>query len=182
MIPAAERDSDLSDRAIEIRDAARALLESEGPSGLVIRRLCSRLGVRAPAIYRRFPDKRAIENAIVSQTLWECGDIGLRAAEGADDPLFAVASAYRQWSLDHPHLYRLTFHSPLTAGIDPVAERYSGTALREITGGDLDAARAFWAFFHGMVSLELDGRFPTGSDLDSIWTLGLEGIRRQLAR
>jgi AcrR family transcriptional regulator len=182
MNPATDGTVQLTERAIEIRDAARELLEREGPDGLVIRRLCDRVGVRAPAIYRRFPDKRAIENAIVSQVLWECGDVGLRAAEGAEDPLAAIASAYRAWALEHPHLYRITFGNPLTGGIDPAAERYSGTALRDATGGDLDAARAFWAFFHGMVSLELDGRFPPGSDLDAIWRFGLEGIRRQFAR
>jgi AcrR family transcriptional regulator len=182
MNPVTDGTVQLTDRAIEIRDAARELLEREGPEGLVIRRLCDRVGVRAPAIYRRFPDKRAIENSIVSQVLREVGDIGLRAVEGADDPIIGLACAYRAWALEHPHLYRLTFGNPLSCGIDPEAERYSGTALRDATDGDLDAARALWAFFHGMVSLELDGRFPSGSDLDAIWHFGLEGIRRQFAR
>lgn len=40
--------------------------------------------------------------------------------------------------------------------------------------GDIDLARSFWAFAHGMVVLELDGRFPSGADLDAAWRTGCE--------
>ena len=30
-----------------------------------------------------------------------------------------------------------------------------------------------WAFAHGMVSLEIDGRFPPRADLDEAWRAGL---------
>jgi hypothetical protein len=30
-----------------------------------------------------------------------------------------------------------------------------------------------WAFAHGMVSLEIDGRFPPQADLDEAWRAGL---------
>jgi hypothetical protein len=30
-----------------------------------------------------------------------------------------------------------------------------------------------WAFAHGMVSLEIDGRFPADADLDQAWSAGL---------
>lgn len=30
-----------------------------------------------------------------------------------------------------------------------------------------------WAFAHGMVSLEIDSRFPPGADLDSAWRAGI---------
>ncbi len=39
--------------------------------------------------------------------------------------------------------------------------------------GDPDLARAVWAFAHGMVILELDGRFPADADLDAAWAAGL---------
>ena len=39
--------------------------------------------------------------------------------------------------------------------------------------GDPDRARAVWAFAHGMVILELDGRFPPGADLEAAWGAGL---------
>ena len=38
--------------------------------------------------------------------------------------------------------------------------------------GDPDRARAV-GFAHGMVILELDGRFPPGADLEAAWAAGL---------
>ena len=35
--------------------------------------------------------------------------------------------------------------------------------------GDADLARALWAFAHGMVTLELAGRFPPWAELDRAW-------------
>ena len=36
-------------------------------------------------------------------------------------------------------------------------------------GGDPDLARAAWAYAHGMVGLELAGRFPPDADLAAAW-------------
>ena len=38
--------------------------------------------------------------------------------------------------------------------------------------GEPHRAQALWSFAHGMVILELDGRFPAGSDLDRTWAEG----------
>ena len=35
------------------------------------------------------------------------------AVDGADDPLGALAAAYRAWALAHPHLYTLMTAHPL---------------------------------------------------------------------
>lgn len=171
----------LTPRAREVLDAARELLETEGYEALSMRRLGSRLGIRAPALYRHFEDKRALENALIFQALWETGDVALAAIDGADDPLVAIATAYRRWALEHPHLYRLLYARPLDRErLDPSAEHHGGEALRQVMHGDLDGARTFWAFAHGMAMLELDGRFPPGSDLDRIWSIGLEALRKEI--
>ena len=39
--------------------------------------------------------------------------------------------------------------------------------------GDEDRARALWAFAHGMVTLELAGRFPPDADVDAAWQTGI---------
>jgi hypothetical protein len=39
--------------------------------------------------------------------------------------------------------------------------------------GDPDLARAVWAFAHGMVILEVDGRFPADANLEAAWAAGL---------
>ncbi|MEV0651222.1 WHG domain-containing protein [Phytomonospora sp. NPDC050363] len=38
------------------------------------------------------------------------------------------------------------------------------------------AARAVWAFAHGMVVLELEDRFPPDADLDAAWRVGCEAF------
>ena len=48
--------------------------------------------------------------------------------------------------------------------------------LIEAVQGDINRARALWAFAHGMVSLELADRFPPNADLDTAWITGLEGL------
>jgi hypothetical protein len=43
--------------------------------------------------------------------------------------------------------------------------------------GDPDRARAVWAFAHGMVILELNGRFPADADLDAAWQAGITALQ-----
>ena len=45
--------------------------------------------------------------------------------------------------------------------------------LFRAAGGDEDRGRAAWAFAHGMVVLELNGRFPPGTDLSAAWEAGI---------
>ncbi|WP_460110676.1 TetR-like C-terminal domain-containing protein [Streptomyces sp. YKOK-J1] len=49
-------------------------------------------------------------------------------------------------------------------------------------GNDLDPARATWAFAHGMVILEIHGRFPHDADLETAWQRGLKAPHPRMAR
>ncbi|GGL32638.1 TetR/AcrR family transcriptional regulator [Planomonospora parontospora] len=59
-----------------------------------------------------------------------------------------------------------------------VLEEWSGTPFF-LAAGDPYLAQALWSFAHGMVILELDGRYPEGSDLERTWA---EGARAFAAR
>jgi len=168
----------LSPRAKEIVAAARTLLEEEGPDALSMRRVADRLGIRAPSIYKHLPDKRALENAIVSDAFEEMAEL-FEQATAADDPVVAIADAYRRFAHAHPHLYRLMTERPLDRDrLTPGAEeRAAAPVLR--TTGDPDTARAVWAFAHGMTILELNGRFPPDADLDAAWRRGLDAFRQR---
>ena len=37
-------------------------------------------------------------------------------------------------------------------------------------------SQALWSFAHGMVILEIDGRYPDGSDLDRTWAAGADAF------
>jgi AcrR family transcriptional regulator len=164
----------LTPRAQEIVAAARELLESEGPGALSMRRVADRLGIRAPSIYKHLPDKRTLENALISDAFEEQAVSFAAAIEDGGDPLTAIASAYRRFALAHPHLYRLMTDRALDrAGLVPGAEDRAARPVVDAMGGDVDRARAVWAFAHGMTILELNDRFPAGADLDAAWATGL---------
>ncbi|MFI6982004.1 TetR/AcrR family transcriptional regulator [Embleya sp. NPDC050154] len=212
--------SPLSARAREIVVAARELLEGEGPDAVSMRRIADRIGIKAPSLYKHFPDKSAVENALIAQGMAELAE-ALEAVEVADGPgdrgadgvvggaggagagsraggpaagggssgaasagrvadvvrgegrIAALAGAYRAYALAHPDLYRLMSDRPLDRGALPAGlEARAAAPLVRAVGGDADAARAVWGFAHGMVALELAGRFPPGADLSGAWTKG----------
>lgn len=167
----------LTPRAQEIVAAARELLEEEGLAALSMRRLADRLGIRAPSIYKHLPDKRALEYAIISSA-FEDQAVAFEAALSTTDPLTTIAEEYRRFALDHPHLYRLmTERSLERERLEAGVEERAAAAVRAAVGGDVDAARAAFAFAHGMAILELNGRFPPGADLDAAWARGVAALR-----
>ncbi|WP_419994524.1 TetR/AcrR family transcriptional regulator [Streptomyces boninensis] len=169
----------LSPRARQIVGAARELLEQEGADALTMRRLADRIGVKAPSLYKHFPDKAAVEVELMALSFAELAD-ALEAAEAAaPGSLAALFAAYRGYALAHPGLYRLATAGPLPRESLPpgLEERAAAPLFRELAL-DEHTGRAAWAFAHGMVVLELDGRFPGGADLDEAWRVGAAAFTR----
>jgi AcrR family transcriptional regulator len=160
-------------RREEILSAARELVERDGFEALTMRALAARVGMRAPSLYRHLPSKRELERNLVLVALEELG-AAVSAAAAEDEPLRAAAVAYRRFALERPHLYRLLTERPVEAeGFELVAASPLLKAL-----GSVRRARAAWAFFHGMVQLELAGRFESGADLEAAWEAGLAAFSR----
>jgi AcrR family transcriptional regulator len=180
-----------SARAEEVVVAARRLLEEEGAGALTMRRLADQLGIKAPSLYKHLPDKTALEAAIIATGLEEAaarfeaavdsattgGAATGDAAGGGAAAISALAGAYREFALAHPHLYRLIHDGPLPRQHLPagVEERAAAPLLR--VAGSRARARALWAFAHGMVMLELDQRFPPDADLDAAWEAGITAFQ-----
>ncbi|MBJ7456805.1 MAG: TetR/AcrR family transcriptional regulator [Thermoleophilia bacterium] len=168
---------ELSARGRQLVAAGRELLEEGGPDALSMRRLAGRVGIRAPSIYKHLADKEALEVALIVDGLREFGELCEAAVAGADDPLAALAVAYRSWAVAHPHLYRLINDRPLPRDRLPEGlEARAGAPLVAAAGRDPDRARAAWAFAHGMVMLELTGRFPPGADIGAAWREGVRAL------
>ncbi|MYV99463.1 TetR/AcrR family transcriptional regulator [Streptomyces sp. SID3343] len=163
-----------SPRAREIVGAARELLEKEGPEAVSMRRIADRIGIRAPSLYKHFPDKSAVEAALTAAGMAELAEaLEIAEASGDGDPIAALLAAYRAYALAHPHLYRLMSGQPLDRDALPAGlEDRAAAPLMRAVGGDHDTARALWGFAHGMVVLELAGRFPPGADLSGAWASG----------
>jgi AcrR family transcriptional regulator len=168
-------------RAAQIIAAARTLLESEGRDALTMRRLGQALGIRAPSIYKHLPGKHAVEVALIEVGLAEMGEALHRAVTDPQAPpgtgaVARVLAAYRAEALARPNLYRLATSGQLPrAELTPGLEDWAGQAWL-LAAGDPLLAQAIWSFAHGMVILELDHRYPDGSDLDQTWRAGAEAF------
>jgi AcrR family transcriptional regulator len=169
----------LGPRARQIVAAARELLEKDGADALTMRRLAERIGVKAPSLYKHFPDKAAVEVELMALLFAELADALEAAVAAAPGSLQALYDAYRSYAVDHPGLYRLATQKPLPRHALPpgLEDRAAAPLFRELAL-DEHTARAAWAFAHGMVVLELDGRFPEGSDLDGAWHVGATAFTR----
>lgn len=167
----------LSPRQQQIVDVARDILEREGRDGLTMRHLADELGIKAPSLYKHFPDKQAVETALIVRGFLLWGNAARDALELQGDAIGHLAAAYRAVALGHPHLYRLMTGGALDrVALPPGLEEWSGAPLGE-PFCDPETARAFWGFLHGMAILEIDGRFPPGVDLERSWTHGIAAFR-----
>ena len=172
----------LSPRARAVVAAASRILEQDGPEALTMRRLGEAVGIRAPSLYKHFPDKSAVEIALIDDG-FEAMAVAFETAlvkHGAS--LAVLARAYRDFARAHPHLYRL-----ITAGPLPRERLRSGVEARAAAplmraAGDPDLARAVWAFAHGMVVLELAGRFPPDAELERAWAQAVDAFSAARAR
>lgn len=168
----------LSPRAQQIVEVALELLEEDGPDGVSMRLVAGRLGVRAPSLYKHLPDKQAMQDAMIAIGLRRQGAACERGMREADDPLWGVVRAFRDWALEHPHLYRLMMDAPLDPGpLVRSAELIAGRAIREVMEGDVVGALTVWSFGHGLVTLELSNRLPPGADVEQLWRRGIEALR-----
>jgi AcrR family transcriptional regulator len=160
--------------------AARRLLEDEGPAALTMRRLADALGIRAPSLYKHFANKAALESALIEDALFDVGEVTHRAVHrtGTTGPVLGLLTTYRGYGVAHPNLYRLVTGGRLPREtLPPGLEEWAGNPWFVVTG-DPSGAQALWSFAHGMVILELDGRYPPGSDLDQTWRAGAAAFDR----
>ncbi|MHB1446750.1 MAG: TetR/AcrR family transcriptional regulator [Acidimicrobiales bacterium] len=169
-----------SGRAADIVAAARRILEEEGVEALTMRRLAGAVGMRAPSLYKHFPTKRAVEAALIEEGMVELGQ-ALHAALRTPARGGAVRNlleAYRRAAVGGPALYRLATAGPLPReDLPPGLEAWAGEPFFLVTGDPL-RAQALFSFAHGMVILELDDRFPPGSDLGRTWKAGAAAFTR----
>lgn len=156
-----------------IVDAARALVVADGVDALSLRRLATRLGVTAPALYLHFDSKDALLTAL-AETEFAALIAGLDAAavEAGADPLAVIRAqsrAYVEHALAHPAGFELLLRYrpawatsdggtelPLAskawdAGAVAVADAVRAGALRE--PDPLLAALTIWSAVHGVATL-----------------------------
>jgi AcrR family transcriptional regulator len=169
-------------RRREIVDAALSILEGEGGSALTMRRLAAAVGIKASSLYKHFPDKEAVEMELIAVGF---SDVAERFEEAVRRdrrrPLRAVAATYRAFAHDRPHLYRLMNGRPLQRERLPEGLEARAAAPLLHATGSRELARAAWGMAHGLVMLELNGRFPPDADVDAAWAAGVAAMERAAA-
>ena len=158
----------------EIVAAGREILEQSGPAGLTMQAVATRVGVRAPSLYKRVRDRDALLAAVTEAVV---DDLAVRL-ESVGGGLPELAAAYRTHAHAHPEGFRLMFTA---AAPLPSLDRAAAPVIRataELVGADaaLDAARLFTAWATGFLQMELAGAFRLGGDVDRAFVYGLERI------
>ena len=98
--------------------AATALVDADGLAELTMRRLGAALGVEAMSLYRYFPSRRELLDALVEDlVLQTASDPELQFSHDDDwtDYLHRLAHGVRQMALTHPRLFPLVATHPTEA-------------------------------------------------------------------
>ncbi len=166
----------------EIRRVARQLLELHGVDGVTMAAVAEAVGVRAPSLYKRFASKPDLLRAVTRAAL---GELAARMEQAArpDDArgsLERMAEDYRAFARANPRVYELIF-TP-AEGEDLEARKASVVPLFAVLGAAigqeraLPAARLLVAYLHGYVTMELQGLFQLGGNIDEGFSFGLMTI------
>jgi len=108
----------------EIKDLARRLLVTGGPTAISLRAIAREMGMTAPAIYRYFPSLDALVVELTEDLYDElresieaardgCPADGSAAEASPLAQLAEMARAFRRWSIAHPAEFGLMFGNPV---------------------------------------------------------------------
>lgn len=158
----------------QIVTAGREILDASGPASVTMQAVATRVGVRAPSLYKRVRDRDALLEAVAEAAI---DDLTAHLDEAGED-LTGLAREYRAFAHRHPESFRLMF----TAAAPYAALQRSATpilrAASALVGDDeaLDAARLFTAWSTGFLQMELAGAFRLGGDVDQAFEYGLRRL------
>ena len=157
-------------------EAGMKALETTDPGEISLRQLAREVGVSATAVYRHFPDKRALLTALADAglvMLSEAQHAASDAAGGGGAGFAATGRAYVHFAIAHPGLFRLIYtHTgtpdrPQLSDDNPAAILLRANA-KALSGGDASERTLLvrsWAIAHGLAMLILDGHLPADDAL-----------------
>lgn len=156
-------------------------LEQDGAEDFSLRELARELGVSAPSLYRHYPNKSALLDALAAAGMDRLGAVQRTASEaagGGEAGFFACGRAYVRFALAEPELFRLmssrmAMSDPLVAPLEevPQAIRFLRESIDQLMGQQAlaqqrrAAALHAWSLVHGLALLILDGPIPADDAL-----------------
>jgi AcrR family transcriptional regulator len=148
-------------------EAARRLLEREGPAALSLRAVAREAGVSPAAPYHHFKDKSELLDAVADQGWAMLTEGMIEALNGADetDQLSPVMLAYVRFAREHPALYRVMYDAARNRESLPMREDGDGSAYDRVretivnrgenpSGLDIELSMAAgWCAAHGLAEM-----------------------------
>ena len=157
-------------------DAARRILEADGPSALSLRAVAREAGVSPAAPYHHFKDKGELLDAVALEGWDALGEAlsDARAKAGPDDIVVTeLGVAYVCFARDNPALYRVMYERSRDKDARPDDMRENDESayclvretFREIAGDDVSemdvelATIAAWCAAHGLAEMSAFKQF-----------------------
>jgi AcrR family transcriptional regulator len=97
-----------------IAAAARSLLDREGPEAVTMRRVANAVGITAMAVYRHYPDRAGLLNALADAGFEELAARlqGARFFGDREKRMTKILDIYLDHALENPRLFELMFLAP----------------------------------------------------------------------
>ena len=157
---------DLSRALVE---AARRILEAEGPAALSLRAVAREAGVSPAAPYHHFKDKTELLEAVAREGWEAVGQAITAARRSSADPgeaLGAIGMAYLNFARDNPALYRLMYDTSRDRTSMPEHGEGDDSGLANVQGALIEAGAdpnderelqlatvASWCAGHGLAEM-----------------------------
>jgi AcrR family transcriptional regulator len=162
--------------ALSIATAARLLLDQEGVEAVTMRRVAGAVGLTAMAIYRHYPDRKGLLNALADEGFRELSEqLRTTTLSGSlETRILTALDVFLTFALRTPRLFELMFVTPregarqyphdFKAGKSPTANLMA-ELLKEGMATGYFRRQDVWtivfetgALFQGLTMLYLGGR------------------------
>lgn len=174
-----------------VTEAAANLADEISPAQLNMSVVATRLGVKAPSLYKHVENLADLTHRIAILGATELGDALRDAMQGlaGGDALVAAAQAVRTYVKEHPGRYAATTGATPSGPDDPLAvalERTLASFAAVLRGYDLDpdqqihAIRMLRSILHGFATLETSNGFQMNTDVNDSFTWTVAFIDRGL--
>ncbi len=168
--------------AQRITNTARRLLDRGGVEAVTMRRVANAVGITAMAVYRHFPDRNGLLNAITDKGFEElAAHLATISLSGSfEKRLSSMAEINLDYALKNPRLFELMFLKPrhgarkyprdFVAGASPTANLMA-EVIREgmhngyfRKGNEWEIVFELGALSQGLIMLFLGGRIATSKE------------------
>lgn len=150
-------------------DMALTEVAQAGPDALSGRAIAKMAAVSPAAVYRHFPDKKALLTACAAEGFrLMASQIEQRKLEADETPMLqfrAVGEGYILFALERPNLFRLMFRGELLDQHDPNLKQASHQldglnedGLAQLGRAETDTRLLSWALVHGLATLAIDSQ------------------------